>query len=229
MSRLFREKGGQEDAKRATNGSSTVSPSEDLPSPFGELGCSLSTAELRETAYEIFVAVSRTTGGKPLTYISQADRSPAGGTPEKSLSPSLSTVSPSSASPSLQRTLTATAASKVKKALGLKSKNSPGKESSPSKPPRKPMTVGELVRFQLGFSEQMDARIRRGLLRVSAGQVKLDLSFFFFLPSFVRSGRDSSAGCSLSCRIGFLAVMYPVHVEAAFLLPTLTAIEPRNF
>ncbi|CAA6671627.1 unnamed protein product [Spirodela intermedia] len=161
MSRLFREKGGQGDSTRATNGSSLPSASEDLPSPFGELGCSLSTAELRETAYEIFVAVSRTTGGKPLTYISQADRSPAGGTPEKSLSPSLSTVSPSSASPSLQRTLTATAASKMKKALGL----------NPSKPPKKPLTVGELVRVQLGVSEQMDARIRRGLLRVSAGQL----------------------------------------------------------
>ncbi|XP_078429020.1 elongation factor Ts (DUF810) [Wolffia australiana] len=145
----------------ASNGSST-----DLASPFGELGCNLTAVDLRETVYEIFVAVSRTTGGKALTYISQADRS----TPEKTLAPSLSSVSPSSGSPSLQRTLTSTAASKVKRALGLK-KKSPAKESSPSKPAKKPLTVGELVRVQLGISEQMDARIRRGLLRVSAGML----------------------------------------------------------
>ena len=168
MSRLFKEKGEPRESKTSLNGSSTMGSSEDLPSPFGELGTNLSVADLRETAYEIFVSVSRTTGGKPLTYISQA-----GGTPEKTLSPSLSMASPSSGSPSLQRTLTSAAASKMKRALGLKSKKSPGKESSP-KERKKPLTVGELVRVQLGISEQMDARIRRGLLRVSAGQVYVD-------------------------------------------------------
>lgn len=165
MARLLREKGGPGDSNRASNGGSFRPPSEDLPSPYGELGCALSAAELRETAYEIFVAVCRTTGGKQLTYISQAERAAGGGTPERSLS------SASSISPSFQKSLTSTAASKMKKALGLKSKKSPGKESSPSKSLKKPMTVGELVRVQMGISEQTDARIRRGLLRIAAGQV----------------------------------------------------------
>ncbi|MQM02477.1 hypothetical protein Taro_035239 [Colocasia esculenta] len=167
MARLFREKGGAGDSRRASNGGGPfMVPSDDLPSPYGELGCAVSRAELRETAYEIFVAVCRTTGGKPLTYISQAERA---GTPERTLSPSLSSAS--SVSPSFQRSLTSTAASKMKKALGMKSKKSPGKESSPSKSLKKPMTVGELVRVQMGISEQTDARIRRGLLRISAGQL----------------------------------------------------------
>ncbi|KAG0495052.1 hypothetical protein HPP92_006046 [Vanilla planifolia] len=72
----------------------------------------------------------------------------------------------------MQRSLTSTAASKMKKALGLKSsKKSLGKESSPSKSAKRPMTVGELMRVQMKVSEQTDARIRRGLLRIAASQL----------------------------------------------------------
>ena len=159
MASLFRDRGLGE-SKRDMGSSRT--PVSDLVSPFGELGCNLSYTELRETAYEIFVGACRSSGGKPLTFISQSERGIAEKM-EKALS-----VSPSSASPSLQRSLTSTAASKMKKALGLKSLKN--KESSPSKSKR-PVTVGELMRVQMKVSEQMDSRIRRALLRISAGQV----------------------------------------------------------
>ncbi|XP_042511298.1 protein unc-13 homolog isoform X1 [Macadamia integrifolia] len=150
-------------------GSSDRLPAIDLPSPFGEFRGNLSDSELRETAYEIFVGACRSSGGKPLTYIPQSERS------ERSSSPSLlsyaSSASSSSTSLSLQRSVTSTAASKVKKALGLRSsKKSPGKESSSSKS-KKPVTVGELMRVQMRVSEQNDSRIRRGLLRIAAGQL----------------------------------------------------------
>ncbi|XXG48107.1 hypothetical protein AAC387_Pa02g2635 [Persea americana] len=158
MASLFRDRGLGE-SKRDMGSCRT--PVSDLVSPFGELGCNLSYTELRETAYEIFVGACRSSGGKPLTFISQSERGIAEKM-EKALS-----VSPSSASPSLQRSLTSTAASKMKKALGLKSLKN--KESSPSKSKR-PVTVGELMRVQMKVSEQMDSRIRRALLRISAGQ-----------------------------------------------------------
>lgn len=61
----------------------------------------------------------------------------------------------------------------MKKALGLKSpgsKKSPGSGSGQTKPKR-PLTVGELMRLQMGVSETVDSRVRRALLRVSASQV----------------------------------------------------------
>ncbi|CAA7410096.1 unnamed protein product [Spirodela intermedia] len=159
--------------KKEANGSSRKASSPaDLPSPYGELGCELSREDLRETAYEIFVGACRATGGKPLTFISQSERAAAGAAVERSLSSSLSSSSsPSSPSPSLHRSLTSSAAHQVRRALGLKSKKSSGKDGSSSKAVKKQLTVGELMRVQMGISEQTDARIRRGLLRISAGQL----------------------------------------------------------
>ncbi|XP_042992873.1 protein unc-13 homolog [Carya illinoinensis] len=135
----------------------------DLASPLGELASQLSLSELRLTAYEIFVAACRTSSGKPLTFIPNSD------SPGHHHSPS---------SPGLQRSLTSTAASKVKKAFGLKSpsgsasKKSPGSGSgSGTGKPRRPLTVGELMRSQMGVSEAMDSRVRRALLRIAAAQV----------------------------------------------------------
>ncbi|KAJ4951979.1 hypothetical protein NE237_028811 [Protea cynaroides] len=164
MSFLFRDRTLGESKKGM--GSDVILPAPDLPSPFGEFGGNLSDLELRETAYEIFVGACRSSGGKPLAYIPQSEKN------ERSPSPSLlSYALPSSTSSSLQRSLTSTAASKVKKAMGLRaSKKSPGKESSPSKS-KKPVTVGEHMRAQMRVSEQTDSRIRRGLLRIAAGQV----------------------------------------------------------
>ncbi|KAF5456472.1 hypothetical protein F2P56_025955 [Juglans regia] len=130
--------------------------STDLPSPLGLLASQLTDSDLRLTAYEIFVAACRTSSGKPLTYIPNSD----------------SPTHPSPSSPGLQRSLTSTAASKVKKAFGLKSpsKKSPGSSSGQGKP-RRSLTVGELMMTQMGVSEAMDSRVRRALLRIAAGQV----------------------------------------------------------
>lgn len=85
-----------------------------------------------------------------------------------------------------QRSLTSTAASKMKKALGLRSSGSGSlKRSSEGSPTtsvgsgggggrgnkRAPVTVGELMRVQMRVSETVDSRIRRALLRIAAGQV----------------------------------------------------------
>ncbi|VFQ97691.1 unnamed protein product [Cuscuta campestris] len=149
----------------AVSASAALSP---LPSPFGDLTPTITADDLRETAYEIFVAACRTSTGKALNYIpSSADGSQ---------SPSHSLNSNSSSSPLLQRSITSTAASKMKKALGLRSSsisNSKRADGSPGSGgrPKKPMTVGELMRVQMRVSESVDSRIRRGLLRISASQV----------------------------------------------------------
>uniref|UniRef100_A0A5B7AFT1 MHD1 domain-containing protein n=1 Tax=Davidia involucrata TaxID=16924 RepID=A0A5B7AFT1_DAVIN len=158
----------------STTSPATVTATASLPSPFGDLSPTLSATDLRDTAYEIFVAACRTSSGKPLTYIptnsSSADRSP-------SPSPSPSSLSNS---PSMQRSLTSTAASKVKKALGLRSSSNSGlgsgskrNEGSPSSAgkAKRPVTVGELMRVQMRVLETTDSRIRRALLRIAAGQV----------------------------------------------------------
>ncbi|XP_020579935.1 uncharacterized protein LOC110024356 [Phalaenopsis equestris] len=172
MARLLRERGSPGHSRRISSSNPlrlsvtqppmSSSSTEYLPSPFGVLGCNLSDAERRETAYEIFVAACRTTSGKPLTFIPQAEKTATPPSAERSPSPS----------PSMQRSLTSTAASKMKKALGLKpSKKSPGRDSSPSRAVKRPATVGELIRVQMGASEQADSRIRRGLLRIAASQL----------------------------------------------------------
>ncbi|CAI9759005.1 unnamed protein product [Fraxinus pennsylvanica] len=141
----------------------------DPPNPFGELGLDLSQSELRETAYEVLIGACRSSGaGRPLTYISNSER-----TTERSQSMT------SSSSPSLQRSLTSSATSKVKKALGLKSsskkKNEDDSESASqvigNSVRKRAGTVGELMRVQMRVPEQIDSRVRRGLLRVAAGQL----------------------------------------------------------
>ncbi|KAK1289039.1 hypothetical protein QJS10_CPB18g01053 [Acorus calamus] len=175
MASLFRDRTSSGDSKRETrhsinnnnnnnnNGNPRSTLSVNLSSPFDDLGRPISDAELRETAYEIFVGACRTSGGKPLTYVPQSERA--------------SSASPTT--PSLQRSVTSAAASKMKRALGLKkspssaSSTSAAGKGSPSSggKVRRPATVGELVRVQMGVSEQTDGRIRRGLLRIAAGQL----------------------------------------------------------
>jgi hypothetical protein len=177
MARLFREPRRDSSHSSSSNGflppaaaaASSCSSSSALPSPFPDLGVPLSPADLREAAYEVLVAASRTTGAKPLTYIPQSAGVPAS-------SPASSSASTAS-SASLQRSLTSAAASKMKKALGLRSSasskgvGSPGSGGKAAAPQRRPATVGELMRVQMRVSEPADARIRRGLLRIAASQV----------------------------------------------------------
>ncbi|KAL2229011.1 UNVERIFIED_CONTAM: Protein unc-13 [Sesamum indicum] len=136
--------------------------------PFGKLGVDLSPLELRETAYEILVGACRSTGsGRRLTYVSNSSSK------EKSQQP------PSSPLP--HRSIRTSAASKVKKALGLNPETKKSEENNSGEPgagvhgnaerKRGGFTVGELMRVQMRVSEQTDSRVRRGLLRVAAGQL----------------------------------------------------------
>ncbi|KAL1204422.1 unc-13-like protein [Cardamine amara subsp. amara] len=148
---------------------SSAKPS-DLPqSPLGQLAVQLSDSDLRFTAYEIFVASCRSATGKPLSSavlvtVSNSD-SPNG----------------SPATPAIQRSLTSAAASKMKKALGMRSSSSlsPGSNQSSGSASasgsngksKRPTTVGELMRIQMKVSEAVDSRVRRAFLRIAASQV----------------------------------------------------------
>lgn len=163
MSHIFRDK-PKEDSKRhnQSNRAMTVYPDESLPSPLGNPAPALSDSELRETAYEILVAACRSSGARPLTYISQSEMS------QRNPGQPVAAVAP----PSLQRSLTSTATSKVKKALGMKSGKRRDSESvSQGGRVKRAVTAGELVRVQMRVSEQTDSRIRRALLRIAAGQL----------------------------------------------------------
>lgn len=175
MSISFRDRAlGGSKRHQSLQNTMPVYPIEDLPSPFGDSAPNFSESELRETAYEILVGACRTSGGKPLTFISQS---------EKGDRSSLAAAPPS---PSLHRTLTSTAASKVKKALGLKTSSSKRKGESVSQvKSKRALTTGELMRLQMRVSEQTDTRIRRALLRIAAGQVQT--SFCANLISFQKS------------------------------------------
>ncbi|KFK32548.1 hypothetical protein AALP_AA6G257200 [Arabis alpina] len=153
----------------------TRSMTSDLPpSPLGQLALHLSDSDLRLTAYEIFVAACRSATGKPLSssvnsvVVSNLDSPNNGGSPS---------------TPAIQRSLTSAAASKMKKAFGLRSSSSlsPGSTNSPGSgsgsasgsggKSKRPTTVGELMRIQMRVSETVDSRVRRAFLRISASQV----------------------------------------------------------
>ncbi|KAL9275759.1 unc-13-like protein [Drosera capensis] len=150
-----------------------------LSSPFAsDLTPTLSISDLRDTAYEIFVAACRTSSAKPLSS-SNGHHHAAASSPSTSLtwSPSYSSsseVNTPSPTPSLQRSISSTA-SKMKKALGLRSsssrKGNGNERSEGGKRNGRPLTVGELMRVQMRVSESADSRIRRALLRIAAGQV----------------------------------------------------------
>ncbi|GKV03438.1 hypothetical protein SLEP1_g15735 [Rubroshorea leprosula] len=139
----------------------------DLQSPLGQLASQLTDSDLRLTAFDVFLAVCRTSSAKPLSTSASSNLD----------SPNLN--SPSNHSPAVQRSLTSAAASKMKKALGLKSPgSSSGSKKSPGSGPgsgyaksKRPTTVGELMRQQMRVSEAVDSRVRRALLRIVAGQV----------------------------------------------------------
>ncbi|KAF5748552.1 hypothetical protein HS088_TW04G00508 [Tripterygium wilfordii] len=172
MSSIFRDRGrSMGGSKRHNYITMPIYPIQSLPSPFGDPAPNLSDSELRETAYEILIGSCRSSVSRSLTYISQSERA------EKATAAAAPV-----AGTSLQRTLSSAAASKVKKALGMKSAstkkrsggdsvsqgqgNSTGQEGT-----RKMTTVGELVRVQMRVSEQMDSRVRRAFLRIASAQL----------------------------------------------------------
>ena len=143
--------------------------STDLQSPLGQLASQLTDSDLRLTAYDVFLAACRTSSSKPLsTSASFNSDSPSYNSPSQNHNHSPN-------SPALQRSLTSAAASKMKKALGLKS---PGSKKSPDSRPgsgqgksKRPTTVGELMRIQMRVPETVDSRVRRALLRIGGGLV----------------------------------------------------------
>ncbi|KAJ0794170.1 putative protein unc-13 [Helianthus annuus] len=168
--------------KSTTTAAAVTTTLDPLPSPFGDLTPTLSATDLRETAYEIFIAACRTSTGKPLTYTPNNNNNNNNNNSNNTDSPSQrSSQSPSlSGSPS-QRSITSAAASKMKKALGLRSSSSAGSPGSGASSGagsggkvKKVMTIGELMRIQMKVSEAADSRIRRALLRVSAGQILME-------------------------------------------------------
>ncbi|MBA0622419.1 hypothetical protein Godav_007964, partial [Gossypium davidsonii] len=144
--------------------------STDLQSPLGQLASQLTDSDLRLTAYDVFLAVCRTSSSKPLSSSASASNSDSLGYNSPSQN---NNHSPNS--PALQRSLTSAAASKMKKALGLKS---PASKKSPGSGPgsgegksKRPTTVGELMRIQMRIPETVDSRVRRALLRIGGGLV----------------------------------------------------------
>jgi hypothetical protein len=77
----------------------------------------------------------------------------------------LSARSVGSARSKPDKSITATAASRMKKALGLKSKTGGAKRGG------KARTIPEFLRDQMLISEPADMRTRRALSRAAAGQV----------------------------------------------------------
>lgn len=123
-----------------------------LPFPFQALSLEISRDELRETSYEIFAASCRAASG-----ISSIAKSKTG----------LSYVPQAS-----QKTISANAASTIKKTLGLRSKRGAEKEQGGTPPKsKKELTGVDIVKIQMGISDQTDTRIRRALSRTAAGQV----------------------------------------------------------
>ncbi|KAL8153306.1 hypothetical protein V2J09_011066 [Rumex salicifolius] len=173
MASLFSGRASLGGSKRETTPPPATASIATLPSPFAaDLSPTLSPSDLHETAYEILVASCRTSSGKPLSSLTN------GASVNSPSSPSPSPSSAGGGTPPLQRSLTSAAASKMKKALGLRSStsslglkrggSSPKADGSPMS---KSLTVGELLRVQMRVPETVDSRIRRAFLRVAASQL----------------------------------------------------------
>ncbi|RDX65028.1 hypothetical protein CR513_56347, partial [Mucuna pruriens] len=138
----------------------------DLAWPFPEIG-GLDHEDIRETAYEILFTACRSSPGfggrNAITFYSKHDGNSGGG----------------KIAPVLQM-------SRVKQALGLRmlksslsqrmmvsAPASPAAEQSPRSRtvPRRTMTMAEVMRLQMGVSEQSDSRLRKTLVRTLVGQL----------------------------------------------------------
>ncbi|OMO98486.1 hypothetical protein COLO4_13885 [Corchorus olitorius] len=140
--------------------------STDLQSPLGQLASQLSDSDLRLTAYDVFLAVCRTSSSKPLsTSASFNSDSPSVKSPSSNHNNKHSTQTPA-----LQRSLTSQIASKIKKTLGLKSPgSSSGSKNSPGSGPGQVQAAcdfGGTYEIQMRIPESVDSRVRRALLRI---------------------------------------------------------------
>ncbi|XP_039066347.1 protein unc-13 homolog [Hibiscus syriacus] len=130
---------------------------ETITCPFGELATNLSDSELNEAAYEILVGACLSYGGK-----TSNDKVPDS---EKNSEKAGVTTTTQYTS------LKSRAASKVKKALGIKSRRtkSSGNKTVPEQV-KKPNSIEETLRVQMRVSEQMDSRVRKALSKVVVDQ-----------------------------------------------------------
>ncbi|ERN18936.1 uncharacterized protein LOC18447307 [Amborella trichopoda] len=135
--------------------------------PFGKVD--LGPEDLRETAYEILFAACRPFPGfggrSPLTYIPQSENTDAGIGSRMGLG------------------LVAT--SRIKKALGLRTKRTspkrggvPNSPTSTARPRQQPFTIAELMRQQMKVSEQGLARLKKALVRIQVGQTRRPEAIF---------------------------------------------------
>lgn len=77
----------------------------------------------------------------------------------------------------IQKSLTSTAASQMKKAFGLQSSGSSEIQRSSSFKSKKAPTMAETLRVQMHISEHSDLRTRRALSRATASQVNCTVCF----------------------------------------------------
>ncbi|XP_024384353.1 protein unc-13 homolog [Physcomitrium patens] len=133
------ENGKQEEAGPA---------SDRLGSPIPPLRVELSGDDIRETAYEILVAVC---GSSPISFRNTSIKFDA--------------------KPNINKSLTSSAASQMKRALGLHSSGGSGdmQRLSSFKSKKNP-TITDVLRAQMRISEQSETRIRKALSRATAGQ-----------------------------------------------------------
>ncbi|KAH9315249.1 hypothetical protein KI387_023876 [Taxus chinensis] len=171
------------------------SEASELSWPFGDLD--VSEEYLKESVYEILITCCRHNTASP--HLEKTVTSPS---PSPSLSPSPSPLG------------------KIRKALGLKTKKkhinvSVSPSYSPSVKSRKGPCVSEVVRNQLGVSENSDTRLRRALLRIFSGQVRfvrLDHALFVEKDLF-------SFSCSTDCLVSFINdVILSDHLPICFFL-----------
>lgn len=122
---------------------SATFPDHDLDCPFGRLDSSLDRHDLRQSAYELFFAASRSSPGN------YHPPDPAPPPPKPLIQPS-----------------------KLKMALGLKPARRPRSATGGGGGrPRRPLTAAELMRQQMRVSEQCDSRLRKTLMRTGLGQM----------------------------------------------------------
>lgn len=156
----------------------------ELDWPFGGLDA-VDRDELRETAYEIFFTSCRSApgfAGRSALNLYPADEGPAAGSkPEK--------AGPGGGGTQM------VVKSRIKRSLGLRTRRvramtqmgsaaagggGGGGTASPVKVKR-PMTSAEIMRQQMGVTEQNDNRLRKTLARSLVGQVGQILSFLAYL------------------------------------------------
>lgn len=149
--------------------------------------------DIRETAYEVFFTACRSSPGfggrNALTFHSRHENNSGGGmSPMVSVSQT-SRVKQALGLKMLRRSLSQRmAAGTTPRGGGWASMpSSPGAEGSPRSRamPRRTMTMAEVMRLQMGVSEQSDGRLRKTLMRTLVGQVSYTISYIIYVAHIV--------------------------------------------